>query len=141
MDPITAIGFAASILTFVEFSCNLVTGTYEVLRSTSGTTAENTDIGNVIDDLHAVTAALKLHQLGQSEHEKALQKLASKCSNLSKELLGLLENLKVKGKNSAWKSLKAKLESVRNEKGISSMETRLNRYRSQILIRLNLMLG
>lgn len=141
MDPITAVGFAASILTFIDFSWNLVTGTYEVLQSAGGTTAENAHIGNVIDDLHAATAALKSRQLGRSEHEKALRQLASKCSNLSKELLCLLENLKVKGKNSAWKSLKAKWESMRKEKDISSMETRLSEYRSQILIRLNIMLG
>jgi len=141
MDPITAVGFASSILTFIGFSWNLVTGTYEVLESVSGTTAENAHIGNVIDDLHAVTAALKSCQLGRSDHEKALRQLASKCANLSKELLSLLENLKVKGKNSAWKSLKAKWESMTKEKDISSMETRLREYRSQILIRLNLMLG
>jgi hypothetical protein len=141
MDPITAVSFASSILTFIDFSWNLVTGIYEVLESVSGTTAENAHIGNIIDDLHAVTATLKSCQLGRSEHEKALRQLASKCANLSKELLNLLEKLKVKGKNSAWKSLKAKWESMRKEKDISSIETRLREYRSQILIRLNLMLG
>jgi hypothetical protein len=64
MDLITAVDFAATILTFIDFSWNLVIGNYGMLQSASGTTAENAYIGDVIDDLHVVTAALKSHQLG-----------------------------------------------------------------------------
>ncbi|KAK0646910.1 hypothetical protein B0T16DRAFT_458790 [Cercophora newfieldiana] len=53
MEAIAGVGFAASILTFIDFSAKLVQGTYEVRRS--GTTGENTHIANVLDDLQDVT--------------------------------------------------------------------------------------
>ncbi|KAL2830898.1 hypothetical protein BDW59DRAFT_140929 [Aspergillus cavernicola] len=40
MDPISAVGFAGTILQFIDFSTKLVEGTYEVYRSANGTTSE-----------------------------------------------------------------------------------------------------
>jgi hypothetical protein len=140
MDPITAVGFAASILTFIDFSWNLVAGTYEVLNSATCSTSENAHIGNVIDDLKKATDGLDSEMLGNSKHEMALRELSTKCANLSEDLLKQLGKLKVKGENSKWKSLKVKWDSMRKEKNVESMVRRLDEYRSQILIRLNLML-
>lgn len=140
MDPITAVGFAASILTFVQFSWSVVSGTYEVRNSAGGITEDKVHINTVIVDLEAVTNNLKCRSLGNSEHEKALRQLASKCSDLSKKLLKILDNLRVKGKVTTLKSLKVKLESLRKEKDIMAIEKRLSEYQSQILLRLNLML-
>jgi hypothetical protein len=58
MVPITAVGFAASILNFIEFSSTLVRGTYELYHSASGMTAENAHISNVIADLYEVSEEL-----------------------------------------------------------------------------------
>jgi hypothetical protein len=58
MDPVTAVGFAASILNFIDFSWNLVQGSYEVYKSASGTTAENAHISTVLEDLREVTEEL-----------------------------------------------------------------------------------
>jgi hypothetical protein len=140
MDPATAIGFAASILTFVDFSWNLITGTYEVYKSTTGTTSENAHVSTVIDDLQEVTEGLTSDVEGKNKHEKDLCKLAGHCYNLSKDLLKILEKLKVTEKNSKWESLKVKWASLRKEKEVASIEKKLDRYRSQILIRLNIML-
>jgi hypothetical protein len=140
MDPVTAIGFAASILQFVDFSWSLLTGTYEVYKSASGTTAQNAHINTVIQDLHEVTEGLDLDVRAKSKHEKALKALASECKKLSKELLQLLEKLKTGEKSSTWKSLKVKLASMLKAKEVANLEKRLGEYRSQILLRINIML-
>jgi hypothetical protein len=140
MDPVTAVGFAASILTFVDFSWDLITGAYEVYKSTTGTTSENAHISTVIDDLQEITEGLNFDVEGKAKHEKALCKLADNCLNLSKDLSKILEKLKVTEKDSKWQALRVKWASMRKEKEVVSIEMRLDGYRSQILIRLNFML-
>jgi hypothetical protein len=140
MDPITAVGFAASILQFIDFSWGLIAGTYEVYKSATGTTFENAHISTVVDDLERVTDGLISDFEGKTKHEKELCKLADKCHDLSQDLLKLLKKLQVSEKISKWKSLKVKVASMRKEKEIASIEDRLDKYRSQILIRLNFML-
>jgi hypothetical protein len=140
MDPVTAVGFAASILTFIDFSWNLIAGAYEVYQSTTGTTAENAHISTVIDDLQEITEGLNANVEGKAKHEKALYKLADNCHDLSQDLSKILEKLKVTEKNSKWQSLKVKWASMRKEREVASIEKRLDGYRSQILLQLNFML-
>jgi len=83
MDPITAIGLASSILTFIECATEIVTGTYEVYHSVAGTTDENAHIEAVTEDLHEVTAHLSSNLAGRTKHEKALKDIGSKCEKLS----------------------------------------------------------
>jgi hypothetical protein len=140
MDPVTAVGFAASILQFIEFSWGVIAGSYEVYKSTTGTTPENAHISTIIDDLEKVTDGLPSDVSGKTKHEKELCKLADKCHDLSQDLSKILKRLQTTEKNSKWQSLKVKVASMRKEKEISSIENRLDKYRSQILIRLNFML-
>jgi hypothetical protein len=138
MDPITAVGFAASILNFIDFSHKLISGTLEVIKS--GSTSENAHVSVVINDLHAVTKELDYPPTGKSKHEDALNTLASECKGLSEELQQLLEKLKVTAKNSKWKSVKTALRSMWKKGEVAGLESRLHTYRSQILLRLVLIL-
>ena len=140
MDPITAVGFAASILQFIEFSWGVITGTYEVYKSTTGTTHENAHISTVVNDLERATDGLISDVEGKTKNEKELCNLADKCHELSQDLSKILKKLQASEKNSKWLSLKVKVASMRKEKEIASIEDRLDRYRSQILVRLNFML-
>jgi hypothetical protein len=140
MDPITAVGFAASILQFIDFSWGVITGTYEVYKSATGTTLENAHINTVVNDLERVTDGLISDIEGKTKHEKELCKLADKCHNLSQDLSKILKKLQISEENSKWKSLKVKIASMRKEKEIASIENRLDKYRSQILVRVNFML-
>jgi chromosome segregation ATPase len=140
MDPITAVGFAASILQFIEFSWGVITGTYEVYKSTTGTTHENAHISTVVNDLERATDRLISDVEGKTKNEKELCNLADKCHELSQDLSKILKKLQASEKSSKWLSLKVKVASMRKEKEIASIEDRLDRYRSQILVRLNFML-
>lgn len=141
MDPITAIGLASSILTFVDFATQIVIGTFEVYTSATGTTDENARIDTIISDLRDVTDDLDSSLVGNTKHEKALRRLASKCETLSDELLRILKDLAVAGGNSTWKSLKVIMKSMRKEKKVVKMEKQIGEYRSEILLRLTLMLN
>ena len=140
MEPITAIGLASSLLTFVELASKIVTGTYEVYKSAAGSTIENAHIDTIISDLKEVAADLGTDVPGKSKNERALKDLASKCDKVANDLLQLLNRIKSHGSHSTRKSLKATLISMRKQKEITGLEKRLDDYRSQILTRLTLML-
>jgi hypothetical protein len=138
MDPVSAVGFAASILTFVDFSWSLLKGSYEVYQF--GTTSDNARITTVLGDLEGITKSLQSDVKGNSLHLKDLKSLAVECVKVSRELSVILKELEIKEGNKIWRSLEAKWKSMRKEKDIASIEQRLIEYRLQLLLRLNLML-
>jgi len=111
MDPITAISFASSILTFVDFGLKIVTGTLEVVKS--GTLVHNSNIAIVINDFHDVVSSLGRHPLGTSAHELALKELATKCQQVSQKLIELLDTLRTSPNSSTWQGMKITLRSMR----------------------------
>ena len=138
MDPITAIGFAASILTFVDFSWSLIQGSCEVYEL--GTTSGNKRITSVLSDLDCITKSLQSDVKGDTLHATRLKSLAAQCVLVSQELSTILKNLEMKEGNKIWRSLEAKWKSMRKEKEIAAIEQKLVEYRLQLLLRLNLML-
>ncbi|EXJ81430.1 hypothetical protein A1O3_07722 [Capronia epimyces CBS 606.96] len=140
MDPLSAIGLASNILSFIDFSCGVVKHTYEVYNSATGATSANAHIKTVIDDLAKATEALGPEVEATTKHSKALHELAQKCSGLSEDLLRILKKLQVTRKNSKWQSLRKTLRAAWSEKEVASIEKRLDSYRSEIIMRLQLML-
>lgn len=113
MDSLSTVAFAGTIITFVDFSWSLLTGTYDVYRSSTGITQQNARINDIISDLRDVSADLKGGLPVNSKHGKALRDFASECSELAEELAALLKKLKRdEKKNSLWSSLKVKWASV-----------------------------
>jgi N-terminal domain on NACHT_NTPase and P-loop NTPases len=138
MDPITAVGFAASILTFIDFSYQIVCGTYEVIKS--GSTTENAHVSVVATDLDEITKELSQRPPGYSKHEEALNTLATECQGVSDELRKLLDRVKTKAGSSKWKSIKVALHSMWKKGEITELDNRLGKYRSEVLLRLVLIL-
>ena len=140
MDPITAIGLASAILTFVDFASKLTHGTYEIYKSAAGSMEDNVNVSVVVKDLQSIVQDLDPGPITRTKHEKALKELAAKCEKLSAKLLKLLEKLTLYGKRSSWKALKVKLESMQKDREVQTMQKQLGEYRSQILLHLNIML-
>lgn len=140
MDPVSAIGLASSILTFVEFSSKLVRGIYDVASSADGATEENTHIGVVMRDLEDVTDAIEVDFKGSSKQEKELIKLASKCAALSRDLQKTLKSVKVQRGNVPWQTIKAGWKTVTKKDKIESMEKRIAKYREELMLRLHMLL-
>ncbi|KAL4876907.1 hypothetical protein BJY04DRAFT_199201 [Aspergillus karnatakaensis] len=75
MDPISAVSFVGTILQFIDFSSKLIIGTYEIYKSTEGTTSELADVSTVIRDLNILTDELGPDISGNTKHERALKSL------------------------------------------------------------------
>ncbi|EQB43184.1 hypothetical protein CGLO_18197 [Colletotrichum gloeosporioides Cg-14] len=132
-----AAGLASSILTFLDISFKIVKGTHELYRSASGSTSENDHIANVVLDLEKASANLSIARSGDAD--PGLQILLIQCRSLSRDLLELLDKLRVKDKT-LFKSFAAAFANARKQKDIASIEHRLDQYRQQILLRLSLLL-
>ncbi|KAK3299684.1 uncharacterized protein B0H64DRAFT_472772 [Chaetomium fimeti] len=139
MDPITAIGFAASIVTFIDSSHKIICATSEVLSS--GSTAENAHVTAVVKDLHEATRGFGDRLPGYSKHDDALNILAAECQGICGELCRLLEKVKIQVGTSKWQSVKVALRSMRKGGEVAQLEERLGKCRSQIILRLVLLLN
>lgn len=138
MDPITAVGFAASILTFIDFSHKLVTGTLQVVDA--GTTTETRHAKVVVDDLHRMTEGLSMEfSDSDSAHETALRSLAADCKALSEKLETVLQKQIAKS-DSKWEAVKVAFRSMYKKGEVAEMVAQLGQYRSEILTRLSLIL-
>ena len=140
MDPITAIGLAAAVVDFVGFSWGLVTGAREIYRSANGTLDENAHLEDIMVDLDSIADDLNKTSPGRTRAERAIKQLAEDCQGESAELLGKLRKLKVRGKKTAWKSLKAKFASLLAKDDVNELKGRLQEYRSEITTNLILVL-
>ncbi len=60
MDPFAAIGLAASIVQFLDFSQKLVSGTLELYRAVGGATSSNTLLEYITKDLNQLCGTLEL---------------------------------------------------------------------------------
>jgi hypothetical protein len=141
MDPLTALGLAGNVVQFVDFSSKLLCGAYEVYSSTSGATAETADLDTVIKDLQAVTRRLSPpSSKPRTDDEIALSSLVSNCRKLSEDIQKVLNKLQSKNPHQKWASLRVAWSSMRKREKLVSLETRLNRYRSEILVRISIMI-
>jgi hypothetical protein len=138
MDPVSAVGLAASIFAFIDFSWKLVKGSYEIYQSESGASPGLVQIDTILDDLADVTKTLQADVDAGNPHRDFLRKLAGECTAVSAELSDAMKDLKRKEGNKIWRSLEAKWNSMRKEKEVASIEQRLNSLRMQLLLRLNL---
>jgi len=51
MDPFTAIGLASNILSFIDFSAQLINGAREIYDSTTGTTEDNKSRESIVNEM------------------------------------------------------------------------------------------
>jgi hypothetical protein len=134
MDPVTAVGFAANILNFIDYSHKVVTGTVEVFKS--GSTSKNIHISEIISDLKDAAEQLRKCPPSKSNHEKALHQLSAPCQELAQRLINLLTRLSTTPGKSKWMSVRVVLRSMRKDGEVEELEKSLDKYRSQILLRL-----
>jgi hypothetical protein len=134
MDPVTAVGFAANILNFIDYSHKVVTGTVEVFKS--GSMSKNIHISEIISDLNDAAEQLRKCPPSKSNHENALHQLSAPCQELAQRLINLLTRLSTTPGKSKWMSVKVVLRSMRKNGEVEELEKSLDKYRSQILLRL-----
>lgn len=141
MDPLSVIGLASAIVAFVDFSWNLVTGTWEIYHSLDGVVAENARLEDVTDDLESLTKALEADFPVKTKAERNIKRLAQNCKEDAKTLKDLLEEMKAPGRRRLfWKSLDAKWKSILNKDEVARLKSQLQESRTEIQLNLTAIL-
>ncbi|KAK1473840.1 hypothetical protein CTAM01_16078 [Colletotrichum tamarilloi] len=138
MDPVSAIGLATSVLTFIEFGTKVVNGTKQIYDATSGVKRDNATIETIVDDLQKLSTKLSgPDPKHRTESDKDLCELAAECKRLAEDLKHLLYRIKPKVKGSKWHSFVSALKNERFSGEKEELRVRLEACRGQLHFKLN----
>ncbi|KAK4212618.1 hypothetical protein QBC37DRAFT_441338 [Rhypophila decipiens] len=133
MDPVTAIGLASGILSFVTFSSKLINGAIKIHNTEDGRLDDNRTLELVVEEMRRLSERLLTGDDSRLACEdNGLRLLARECHNLSKELIALLKRLKPKDATSKTQSLWSAVKNVTHDKEKVELEQKLERCRSQL---------
>ncbi|KAH7140358.1 hypothetical protein B0J13DRAFT_63435 [Dactylonectria estremocensis] len=139
MDPFSAIGAVASILTFVDFGYKAIAATRQIHQSARGATADNANLESITSKLQSLAIDLEPRAPGvaRTSDEIRLDGLARECQDISTELLMLLNSFKPKVPKSKRHSARTLLRSLRNKDEKDGLEARLDKCRQQLHLQLS----
>lgn len=138
MDPLSALGVAASVVQFVQFGSSLVSKSTQIYKN--GTSLAYAECENATRRLNDLTTDVKgslreLQSLGNpSPDAKALKAICYNCVTLSEELLNRLEKIKVDkiAKSRRWKSFRQALKSACSKDGVDHLARRISECREEL---------
>ncbi|KAI1126841.1 hypothetical protein F5Y10DRAFT_203305 [Nemania abortiva] len=130
MDPVSALSLAANIYAFVEAGFKAVSLFNDIRRNGLRETRDNTERRAITEDLETISNELA------TQSSPFLKDVGENCSKLSKELLELLDKLIIKKPGSVRERVAVVYRSYRRSSDISSLESRLDTYRRQLMVNL-----
>lgn len=153
MDPLTALGLASNVFSFVSFASGLIKGTLEISASTTGCNIDIARLDTVCEKLQVLCKGLQScmeHEIPEAtgEHDVddvtkifavkklddvtevfiAVKELCATCKVDGDELLRVTKTLKTKnGSKGKWDSFRVALRKAWEKASIDELETRLSR--------------
>ena len=130
MDALSAVGLAANIVQFIDFTTTIVSKTRYLRSSANGVLAEDRD--RKVATEHIQTLASKLRQTA-GVGDPVLDNLCSGCEAIAEELLAALAKLEVKERHkNSLESVRKAIRSVWSRDKINEIETRLASFRDEL---------
>ncbi|KAK5637060.1 hypothetical protein RRF57_012772 [Xylaria bambusicola] len=127
MDPVTILGLASNIYTFVEVGFKVVRQYKDFRRDRLEETRDNAERRILTEQLRKISNDLI------SDGPPSLAALGVECSRLCDELLELLDKLSIKNPGSTRERIGIILKSYVRSPDIISLEKRLELYRQQLV--------
>ena len=141
LEAVSAIGFAANILQFIDFSWDLIANAKEIYHSAKGVTTQNIELQGIADSLSRLSLSLAKpprHPSNDSlQLEQEIQNSAKSCKAVADELLTVVQDLQVKeGVHRKWHSFRQALNTVWKKDKISRLQKRLEEVRNHLAIQI-----
>lgn len=138
MDPVSAVGLASAILTFVEAGLKLIKTAHGIHTSVDGVLEENRHRENIsVEVKQAATRLETTATSGLTPEQQSLCDLTKKCKETSKELLTTLNKVKPKpSPSNPLKTFGYALKASKKASQIEDLENRLKDYRDQLTLAL-----
>ncbi|KAF2198163.1 hypothetical protein GQ43DRAFT_483523 [Delitschia confertaspora ATCC 74209] len=140
METLTALSLATSVLQTIDFSSKILSKAGQLRKSCTGVLPENTELEKVVMHLRNLIQELQERNslptsTSQTQNHggaHALISLVNMCIQTAKELLDVLEMLKVRGAKTRWKSFRQAVKSVWTKEKIGDMVNRLELIRGGV---------
>ena len=139
MDPVSTFALAASIVTCIDFSCKIVSEARELRGSSTGASVENDLLETISKDLLEINNDLTAPSTAQTIPEP-IRSLASQSRDVTNDLLGALNTLKIKDPAKKWPTFKKALQSVWQKDRLERLVKQLDILRAEMSFRLQLTL-
>ncbi|KAH8779983.1 hypothetical protein F5883DRAFT_689878, partial [Diaporthe sp. PMI_573] len=138
MDPLTALGLASNVFSFVSFASGLIKGTLEVRQSNTGCNIDITRLDAVCEQLQDLCQGLQScadHRIPEGIPEDdvtkvfiAIKSLCTAFKTDGDELLRVTKTLRTKnGSKGKWESFKVAFRKAWEKSSIDELEARLSR--------------
>ena len=144
MDPFSAVSLTGTVLTFTEFTVSIISKSKELYTAQHGALAQNLELEEATDRLVALTKNLETASQQQGSglqgkstavHAQSLKAILRSCLGVAKELVEVLDKLKVP-KGQKWTSVYRALRSVWKKDKIKDLSRRISKYRKEIAVHL-----
>jgi len=134
MDPLTAVGLAGNIFTFVEIGHKILKSANTIYSTTSGATAENERLNSMSFRLNATLSELQSRacRASSTRHQEALTKLAEECEETSHELRTLLSKLRLRNPRSRLSSIRSAFKDWWKADEKRALQQRLHRHMREL---------
>lgn len=137
LDPLTAVGLAANIVQFLDFTFKLVTETRDTYQSASGHSAKIALLSTIADDLKSLSEHLLLSSVrGNTSIGSDLRLLADEATKVAEELRDAISTVQAKKPHSIWQSFKAVLREIYNDEKIKGLLSEITRLQNSLTLRL-----
>ncbi|KAI0115538.1 hypothetical protein GGR51DRAFT_555973 [Nemania sp. FL0031] len=140
MEAFATLSFVGNVIQLVEVSSKLVKTAIRLRNSASGVPNDINDAIVIRDRLVSVLQGVGTSGSIHSEHDRQLAGLAEGCRSVCGELLDQVNRIKGKGDSSKTGVLGVAWRTLTDGGKLNSIEQRLDRYRSQILAHIVVML-
>lgn len=131
LDPVSAVGLASAIVTFVDFSAKLITNSREIYYSATGELKEHVTKYQILEDLGLLCNRVVDEKGGV--YDKKLKELASLCEEEAAALTSLLESFDVApGSHRKWASFCKAFREARKQGKLHDIQKRLERIEKAI---------
>ncbi|KAF2791788.1 hypothetical protein K505DRAFT_418873 [Melanomma pulvis-pyrius CBS 109.77] len=142
LEALTAVGLAGNIVQFIDFGCNLLAQAREIHTSTTGSSDMNLELEAISTRLRYLATSLSFSTpksgtvVGQQ-----LRSLADEATSITDELLKAIEDVKLKGSTSSFKSFAHALQHIGKNKKIEKLGGKLAKMQGQLNTHLLVMLS
>jgi hypothetical protein len=128
MEPLSALGLAANVVQFVDFTWRLISETRSIHKSADGAGEDVLLLDTILRDVEDLNNGLSS---GVSS-TGTLKELVSECIKIAAEIRKVVQTLKCDKRNSKWASFQVALRQVSSQGKIDSLTKNLGKIQSQI---------
>ncbi|KAI3336506.1 hypothetical protein HD806DRAFT_542402 [Xylariaceae sp. AK1471] len=133
MESLVALGLASNIVQFVDFASKLVANTRTLYKSASQASTSSYVLRDIGSDLERLSDAVTVPH---SSADEDLKQLAQRAKEVAKDLLALLDDLKIKGRKTKWKSFLLAAKEVRSQESVASITNSITALQGQMTLHL-----